>query len=209
MLIPVSSVAKLSDKVLLEQCVKFGREALLWRNKFRSLLPEVERRKLYLKKGWPSIYVFGKILAGLSEEQVSESLNIAGRLEDKPVLRGLLESGEVSVNKIVRVMSIATCENEGELAEQVQLLSLSAVKTLVRDVKLESLSKRDSFWSLVDPNSERKIKIVQELNEKQLEYKTLYASGRNGWASVNLNRKTDNLHELLDMIIAEIPQALE
>ncbi len=134
----MNDVRSLSDRVLLEQCERFGREALVWRNRFRALLPEVERRKLYLKKGWPSIYVFGKILAGLSEEQVSESLNIAGRLEDKPVLKRLLESGEVSVNKITKIMSIATVENESELAEKVQIMSTRTLETFSRDVRNEA-----------------------------------------------------------------------
>ncbi len=138
--IPTSGVdvRNLSDKVLLEQCERFGREALVLRNKFRALLPEVERRKLWKKKGYGSVFEFGKRLAGLSDAQVSESLNIAVRLEDKPMLRGLLESGEVSVNKLRRVMPIMTCENEGELAEKVQVLSSRALEVFAREVPREA-----------------------------------------------------------------------
>ncbi len=161
----MNDVRNLSDKVLLEQCEKFGREALLWRNKFRALLPEIERRKLYVQKGYRDVYEFGKRLAGLSDAQVAESLNLAVRLEDKPVLKRLLESGEVSVNKIVRVMSIATVENESELAEKVQLLSLSAVKTFVRDMKLEDWVDPTLERASLGGNSECKIEIAQVANE--------------------------------------------
>ncbi len=160
MFIPTSGVdvRSLSDRVLLEQCERFGREALVWRNKFRALIPEVERRKLWMKKGYRDVFEFGKRLAGLSDAQVAESLNIAGRLEDKPMLRGLLESGEVSVNKITKIMSIATVENEGELAEKVQIMSTRTLETFSRDVRNEA---------------------EYGLHVKEAECKTLFAQGAN------------------------------
>ena len=47
----------------------------------------------------------------------------------------MLENGEVSMNKLARVVSIATPENEEELAEKVKVLPMSALNTLVRDEK--------------------------------------------------------------------------
>jgi len=148
-------ISDLSDAELLDRCERYGREALVWRNRFRALLPEVERRRLYLRKGFSSIYVFGKILAGLSEAQVDESLSLSPRLHDKPALRSLLESGEVSVNKITRVMSLATSENEEELAEKVRVMSVDALKTFVRDVKIEMRQESDKaeFLDVQKPES--------------------------------------------------------
>ena len=126
-------VGGFSDDLLLSLCVKFGARALKWRRRFTGLLPEVQKRKLYEKKGFDSIFVFAYKLAGLSEKQVRAVLNLRNRFEDKPVLKGLLESGEVSVNKLARVASIATPENEGELAEKVKILPQSALETMARD----------------------------------------------------------------------------
>lgn len=142
-------LATISDKILLERCEDFGKRALFWRNKFRALLPEVERRKLYLRKGFSNIYEFGERLAGLSEAQIAESLNIAPRLADKPELKKLLESGNVSVNKIARIISIATPENEEELAEKVQLLSKGALEVFARDVKCAA---RSDFMQAANPS---------------------------------------------------------
>lgn len=144
----MEDVRGLSDRDLLERCERYGREALFWRNKFRALLPEVERRKLYLKKGFSSIYVFGMVLAGLSEAQVDESLNIVARLRDKPALRKLLEGGEVSVSKITKIMSIATPDNQAELAEKIQVVSTRALETFVRDVRREA-----DFFHVKKPES--------------------------------------------------------
>lgn len=100
------------------------------------MLPEVQRRRLYEKKGFNSIFEFAYKLAGLSEKQVRLVLNLKDRFEDKPVLKGLLESGEVSVNKLARVASIATQENEEELAEKVRILPQAALETMARDCRI-------------------------------------------------------------------------
>ncbi len=121
---------------LLELCELYGKKVLEWRNKFIGLLPEVAKRKLYEKRGCGSIYEFGKKFAGLSEEQISLALNVERRFDNLPMLKALLISGEVSLNKLSRVVSIATKENQGELAEKVRLLSKPAIETLVRDYRL-------------------------------------------------------------------------
>ncbi len=126
---------KLSDKELYQKCKYYGAAARAWRQKFIGLLPEVNRRRLYEKKGFNSIFEFAAKLCGLSKEQVYLALNLEKRFEDKPVLKKMLENGEASINKLARVVSIATPENEEELAEKVKVLPKSALETLVRDEK--------------------------------------------------------------------------
>lgn len=129
-----------SDEKLFLICRQYGELALRYRNKFAGLLPEVYRRRLYKKKGFGSIFEFAAKLAGMSEEQVRLVLNLEGRFGDKPALKEFLVNGEVSVNKLARVASIATPENQEFLANQAKLLSKSALDTLVRDEKfLKSL----------------------------------------------------------------------
>ncbi len=129
-------ITTLSDKDLVSRFEYFGKMTLRYRYRVIGLLPEVAERKLYLRRGCASIFEYAKKVAGLSEEQTSRVLNIAPRLSDKPALRSLLEEGNVSVNKLARVVSIATVENEGELAERVQILSKSALETFVRDYRV-------------------------------------------------------------------------
>ena len=126
---------KLTDEKLYELCKEYGVRARLWRQKFIGLLPEVNRRRLYEKKGFSSIFEFAFKLCGLSAEQVRLALNLEKRFEDKPVLKSMLENGETSINKLARVVSIATPENEEELAEKIKILPVRALETLVRDEK--------------------------------------------------------------------------
>lgn len=123
----------MTDEELYEKARLYGKNALLWRQRFMGLLPEVNRRRLYEQKGFGSIFEFAFKLAGLSEEQVRTALNLGNRFADKPVLKALLEQGEVSVNKLVRIQSVVTPENEAFWAEKVQVLPKKALETLVRD----------------------------------------------------------------------------
>jgi hypothetical protein len=126
-------LTEMSDERIYRLCRKFGEQTLYWRKKFIGLLPEVNRRRLYLKKGCSSIFEFAKKLAGLSEEQVRMALNLEKRFEDKPIVREMLVNGEVSINKLARIASVVTAKNEDFWAAQVKLLSQSALETLIRD----------------------------------------------------------------------------
>lgn len=125
----------MTDEKLYFLCKKYGEIAVRYRNKFAGLLPEVLRRRLYEKKGFFSIFEFAAKLAGMSEEQVRRVLNLEKRFEAMPVLREMLVKGEVSVSKLAKVASIATAENQEDIARQVRLLPRSALETLVRDEK--------------------------------------------------------------------------
>ena len=130
-----TGICSVTDEKLFELCKRYGTSALLWRQKFTGLLPEVNRRRLYERKGFSSIFEFAARLCGLSQDQVHLALNLEKRFEKMPTLKKMLEDGEVSINKLTRVASIATVENQEELAEKVKILPVSALNTLVKDEK--------------------------------------------------------------------------
>lgn len=157
----------MTDEKLFSLCKYYGEQARLWRQKFCGLLPEVNQRKLYEKKGFSSIFEFAKKLAGLSEEQVRLTLNLEKRFQKTPKLQELLTSGTVSVNKLARVVSIATPENENFLADQVQMLPQSGLETLARDEKNERKSLRaQTSWT-----AQNDLGLSAEVTERLLELK--------------------------------------
>jgi hypothetical protein len=125
----------LSDKNLYRLCKRWGAEALHARRKFAGLLPEVNKRRLYERRGFSSIYEFAARLAGMSRDQVDVVLRLEKRFEDKPVLHAALTGGKISANKLARVAAIATAENEKAIAEKIEPLSQKAVEVFVRDFK--------------------------------------------------------------------------
>ena len=98
----------MNDKELLEKAIYFGKNALDWKRKFTGLLPEIHKRKLYEKKNCSSIFEFAAKFCGLSNDQVRLALNLEERFESMPKLHEALVTGEVSINKLARVVSIAT-----------------------------------------------------------------------------------------------------
>lgn len=128
-------IEAMADETLLSTCIRYGTEARNWRNKFLGMLPEINRRKLYERKSFLSIFHFAEIVGGVSEEQVSRALNLDNAFENMPALKSLLENGEASISKIARIASIATAENQEELAEIVKTMPMSALKTMVKDIR--------------------------------------------------------------------------
>ena len=126
----------MTDEKLYQLCKQYGRKSLHWRRRFIGLLPEVNKRGLHEKKGFRSIFEFVAKLASLSQDQVRLTLNLERRLEELPALKGLLVEGKASLNKLTRIVSIATVNNEKELAWKVEQLSQAALETLARDERV-------------------------------------------------------------------------
>lgn len=95
-----TSLSNITDENLFVLCRQYGEKARYFRQKFISLLPEINRRRLYEKKGFSSVFEFAAKLCGLSEEQVCVALSLEKNFEDKPLLKKLLVTGEVSINKL-------------------------------------------------------------------------------------------------------------
>lgn len=143
----MNNISALSDNNLFEACKKWGKKALQARRKFAGLLPEVYKRGLYEKKGFSSIFEFAAKLAGFNKEQVQRVLQLERKFEDKPVLKQALVNGDVSFNKLARVASVATVENQAALLEKTKLLPCSALNVFVKDMRnrLQNEEASDGF----------------------------------------------------------------
>ncbi len=153
----------MSDEELFELCKRWGGLALESRQKFCGLLPEVYKRRLYERKGFVSIHEFAAKLAGISHEQVNTILCLDRRFEDKPVLKAALREGKISVNKLARIVSIATAENQNEIFSAGINLSKAALEVFVKDFKNGC---KDGF---AEPENCEKKKLVGlfERNKKE------------------------------------------
>lgn len=161
---------QLTNEKLYELCKKYGAQARFWRQKFIGLLPEMNKRRLYEAKGFQSIFEFAAKLCGLSTDQVRLALNLEKRFEDKPVLKKMLENGEASINKLTWIASIATPENEEELAEKIKVLPKSALDTWVRDVK-----KLETDQAL--PGQTAEALMFEMADDVKAEFNELYSRG--------------------------------
>lgn len=123
----------MTDEELYKKCQEYGGNARMWSRKFAALLPEVEKRRLYLKHGFYSIYEFAAKLSGMGRSTVDEVLRIYKKVEDKPLLKAEIEKqGWGKVRAVVRLLPI---ESEDVLVNLVRTLPKSALEQTVRDVK--------------------------------------------------------------------------
>lgn len=157
----------MSDEELYTQCQEYGALSLYYRRKFIGLLPEVNRRRLFERHGFSSIFEFGFKLAGLSEEQIKLTLRLKERFEERPILKSLLESGAVSINKLARIASLTTPENEEFWANQVQNLSNRALEVLVKDEKSTENENVSSINSMHVHDLKLSDEVLMQLFELQ------------------------------------------
>lgn len=197
----MTNFSNLSDLELYRLCKEYGKNALLWRQKFIGLLPEVKRRKLYLAKGFSSVFEFAKKLAGISEEQVRTVLNLDKKFKDKEVLHTLLIKGEVSVNKLARVASIATIENQEYLAIQAKVLPSRALETLVRDERLQIKSLHVQRFSRENSTFVK--------NSPEQSYDSLILSPAVKQRLIELQNKGINVNTLLTEFLDKREEAIE
>lgn len=197
---------KITDEKLLFLCRLYGERARYFRQKFLGLLPEVYKRGLYKNKGCSSIFEFAAKFAGVSEEQVSRVLNLEKKFENKPDLHAALVNGEVSVNKLVRVASIATPENQADILEQVKILPNRALEIFVRDEKVcqspnYGVHVHELDWqSSITQVEQDQVVLSSEVKQKLLE---LQQKG------IDINELILNTLEKRDQEIADLKDKIE
>ena len=170
----------MNDKELLETAEFYGKKLLYWRYKFTGLLAEINRRKLYEKKNCSSIFEFAFKFGGLSEEQVRRALNLDKRFEELPILHDALVTGEVSINKLLRIAAIATPENEEKLVSAAKILSNRSIETFVRDEKQNGLFKPQIEVKSVHVHiNEEVTKRLAELQEKGIDINEIITAALN------------------------------
>jgi hypothetical protein len=176
--ITMEKIEQVPDAVLLTFCRQYGRDAILLHRKFIGLLPEVNRRRLYEKKGFSSIYHFAAVLGGVSREQVNRVINMEETLKDKPICKALLVEGKVSINKFSRA-PIITKENDAEVAKSLQVLSQKTLEIMRKDERACARAQAEKEQAkLFEPTASvpgHKFALSEELLKKLDE---LHAQGK-------------------------------
>ena len=154
------------------------------------------------KRGFTCVYEFAAKLAGMSRDQVDQVLRLEKRFQDKPVLRVALLRGEVSANKLARIVSIATVENQREILGKVEVLSNRALEVFVRDFK-----NKNGFS---EPQKEQMSPHVRTLKlDKDVEKELLEMQTKNIDVNGLLREFLRNRNEKLDKRKQEVAEKQE
>ncbi len=97
--------------------------------------------------------------------------------------------------------------SEGVMPQTKFVLSKALKQGLKPIVIINKLDKTDQRASeVLDETFDLFVSL--DANEEQLDFPILYASGRSGWASKEIDGTRENLHPLLDLIIEKVSPAL-
>lgn len=118
---------------LHEEFSYYGKNAKLWMRKCQMLLPEIQRKQIWRKKGFNSLYEYAAKIAGMSRAKVDDSLWIMHKIKDKPALKVVAE--QKGLNAVRPVVSIATSDNEYELALKAQQMSQHTLKAYAKEIR--------------------------------------------------------------------------
>ena len=122
-----------------------------------------------------------------------------------PILKNLLVSGCVSINKLSKIASVATIENQEYWAQKTQVLSCRTLETLVRDhvLFLSQNSKSDvqsdeveNFDGLFEPQNTSNFVHVNKIQASECETQT----GTVGESDASVSKETMRANDKMTMI---------
>lgn len=155
------------EQVLHQQFSEYGQNAREWTRKCILLLPEIDRRQIWRKKKFSSIYEYAAKMAGMSRYTVDEALRVLQKIADKPALLDLVR--EKGLNRVKPIATLATTENQNFWAEKIQSMGKTALETYVKDYRSEILPRKDSLSEKVvlelRPELAKQLKEIQKRSD--------------------------------------------
>lgn len=142
-----------------EQFTAHGRNAKKSINECKMLLPEIERRMIWQKKGYGSIYEYAAKLACLSRGQVDDALRIMRRIENKPEL--IKVARMKSLNAVRPVASIATEKTQKLWAEKAQKMTKNALELFVRQSRTSTEKQAQTIEMKLSQEVEEELKKLK------------------------------------------------
>ncbi len=143
---------QLSDRELIERCRQLGSVTLESRRMFIGLLPLVARRKAYDIQKFSSIHHFASIVGGVGYHLVDEVLRLNRQLEEFPLLRKMLYSGEIGWAKIRLVISMVHQDDQERWISLLRDLSKPALEVYLRDFRKQTNEENNLFSNMDSPN---------------------------------------------------------
>ncbi|MBT6069197.1 hypothetical protein HOG48_05575 [Candidatus Peregrinibacteria bacterium] len=153
---------------LHKQFQTYGQNAKEWMRKCQLMLPEIQEKEVWRKKGFTSIYEYAAKLAGMSTHAVDDALWIMKKLEGRLHLKKVVK--EKGLNAVRPVLTITTEETEKFWASKAAKLGNNALRKYVEEVKADPGVLGESC-DITSQNSENRItkSIYMKLDVKTIE----------------------------------------
>jgi hypothetical protein len=114
-------------------------------------LHEIERRKLYAKRGYSSMFDYCTTRLRLSEGSAMRRIRTSRCLARYPELYPLLESGEVNLMSVALIARVLRPANAGALIERIRGKSKREIEAIVAELDPRSLIPPDRITTIMVP----------------------------------------------------------
>ncbi len=121
------------DRMFHTQFVHYGRNAKEWLRKCALLLPEIDRRQIWKKKGFSSLFEYAAKIAGMSRSTVEEAIRVLKHAEEKPEFKKVIEVK--GIQSVRAVVAVATPETAAFWAEKAMEMSKNTLEVYVKEFK--------------------------------------------------------------------------
>ncbi len=172
-----------------------------------KLFEEIYVRKLYLERGFPSLFEMATVYFGYSASAAQRRINSMKLVHDLPDLENKIESGELSLSTAATLHSFFTAEKkEQKIYSQSEKLSVikSCMNKSAREVErtLVTLSpdreKRESLKYTSEERLRLSVSISEELHKKINRLKNI-------WSHSNPDLSTEILLEkVIEMALDKV-----
>ena len=98
-----------------------------------GFIAEIDRRQLFLRRGYSSLYEYCVRELGYSESQAMRRITAARCIVKYPDVFELLKSNEINLGTIARVSKIMTPQNCGDVLNSIRRKSLREVEAIVAE----------------------------------------------------------------------------
>jgi hypothetical protein len=121
----------ITDRALLSSIAKLSERERKTVLSILLHLIEIERRRLYLSRGYSSLFEFCTGQLGYCESTASRRIRAARCVRDFPAVYRLLASGRVALSNVVKISGVLDAGNAGELLSRIEGRSAREVDLIV------------------------------------------------------------------------------
>ena len=128
------SLAAISDDELLCRLVDLLRQSRRVESDLVAHIGEAERRRLYAREAFPSMFAYCTQALRLSEAEAYARITVARASRKHPVLLDMLADGRLHLTGIARLAPHLTAANRSELLERATHKSRRQIEALIADL---------------------------------------------------------------------------
>ena len=130
-----------------------------------DLLQEVDKHKVYLALGYPSLFVYVTDALNISEANAYAFVRVARKSLDVPELKAEIKKGNLSLSKAIRIVPVLSTANKSKWIEKASNLSKTELEKEVRREKPEEF-KREFFRRMEEDRFLLKIGLSEALADR-------------------------------------------